>query len=83
MDIIVSTLVLLVTIICAYQVSYSIQITEIYNNNSNNNKHFIKIKIQNPINLRFRHLTQFTLHRKKKKNKKQKISKTNNNNPFL
>ena len=57
----------MVSITFAYQVSYSFKITEIYNNNNNN--HFIKIKIQKPINLQFRNSTQFTLHPKKKRTK--------------
>ena len=73
----------MVSITCAYQVSYSIQITEIYNNNNNNNNnnhHFIKIKIQKPINLQFRHSTQFTLHPKKEKKKKRTKETVNKQN---
>ena len=56
----------------------SFQITEIYNNNNNN--HFIKIKIQKPINLQFRHSTQFTLHPKKEKKKKRTKETVNKQN---
>ena len=57
----------------------SFQITEIYNNNNDDDddddNHFIKIKIQKPINLQFRHSTQFTLHPTKKKKEQKKRTK--------
>ena len=66
----------MVSITCAFQVSYSFQITEIYNNNNNN--HFIKKKkSKNPL-IQFRHSTEFTKKKKKKKKRtKETVNKQN------